>query len=45
VKQIDNPSREEVDEVHQRFTVALVELFNRHKHLMPGWHEKELLVV
>ncbi len=45
VTQIANPSQEEVDEVHQRFKVALKELFDSHKHLMPGWHAKELLIV
>ena len=45
VTQIDSPSQEEVDEVHQRFKVALKELFDSHKHLMPGWHAKELLIV
>ena len=45
VTQIDTPSQEEVDEVHQRFKTALKELFDNHKHLMPGWEAKELLIV
>ena len=45
VTQIESPSQEEVDEVHQRFKAALKELFDSHKHLMPGWDVKELLIV
>ncbi len=45
VTQIATPSQEEVDEVHQRFKTALKELFDNHKHLMPGWEAKELLIV
>ena len=45
VTKIASPSQEEVDEVHQRFKVALKNVFDRHKHLMPGWHAKELLIV
>lgn len=43
--QIANPSQEEVDEIHHKFKVALKELFDGHKHLMPGWDAKELLIV
>ena len=45
VTQIESPSQEQVDEVHQRFKAALKELFDSHKHLMPGWDAKELLIV
>ena len=45
MKQVDSPSQEEVDEVHQRFKAAIRALFDEHKHLMPGWSAKELLIV
>ncbi|CAK0785740.1 hypothetical protein CVIRNUC_008951 [Coccomyxa viridis] len=45
VRQVDSPSQEEVDEVHQRFKAAIRALFDEHKHLIPGWSTKELLIV
>lgn len=45
VVQKDAPSQEEVDAVHQRFCEAIIELFDTHKHLMPGWENKQLTIV
>lgn len=45
MKQVDSPSQEDVNEVHQRFKTAIRALFDEHKHLMPGWSAKELLIV
>ncbi|KAF5307029.1 hypothetical protein FQR65_LT07172 [Abscondita terminalis] len=33
VKRNDNPTREEVEELHKKFTNALIKLFDDHKHL------------
>ncbi len=43
--QCDCPSQEEVDRVHARFTRAIAELFDAHKHLLPGWEAKPLRIV
>ncbi len=45
VVQKDAPSPEEIDAVHQRFCEAITELFDMHKHLMPGWETKQLTIV
>ncbi|KAK9918066.1 hypothetical protein WJX75_000903 [Coccomyxa subellipsoidea] len=45
VVQQDDPSQEEVDAVHARFVTAITELFDTHKHLMPGWEKKKLTIV
>ena len=44
VVQRDEPTQEEVDEVHKRFSDALKALFDQHKHLMAGWNSKELMI-
>lgn len=44
VEQVENPTSEQVDEVHTKFVAELKDLFNRRKHLA-GWHDKELHVM
>jgi arsenate reductase-like glutaredoxin family protein len=34
VEKKESPTKEEIDELHTKFTVALRELFNQHKHKM-----------
>lgn len=38
------PSEERVDELHGRFFRELGALFERHKHLVPGYEEKQLFM-
>lgn len=45
VTQCDNPTQEQVDETHARFCAQLTEMFDSHKHLMPGWEGKKLRIV
>jgi 2-acylglycerol O-acyltransferase 2 len=45
VEQKDDPSQEDVDEVHAQFVAALKALFDGHKHMMPGWESKQLTIV
>lgn len=45
VAQNDHPSQAEVDEVHARFAAAIIDLFNTHKHMLPGWEKKQLTIV
>ena len=42
VKQCDNPTDEEVDRVHAQVVAALVQLYDRYKHLIPGWESRPL---
>jgi hypothetical protein len=35
---------EQVDEVHQQFTVALTQLFDKHKHQY-GWSNRKLTII
>jgi len=44
VKQCDNPTDEEVDRVHALVVEALVQLYERYKHLVPGWETRHLLI-
>ena len=45
VTQEDHPSQEAIDKLHTRFAEATVNLFDEHKHLMPGWETKKLTIV
>ena len=45
VVQSDNPSEEQVRETHERFIAAIAELFDQHKHLLPGWEHKQLEII
>lgn len=45
VKQNDNPTDEQVAETHGRVVKALENLYETHKHLIPGWENKPLHVV
>ncbi len=45
VAQCDNPSEEQVRETHERFIAAVAELFDQHKHLLPGWEHKRLEII
>jgi hypothetical protein len=45
VKQSDNPTPEQVAETHARVVQTLKTLFDTHKHLLPGWENKELILV
>lgn len=45
VVQCDNPTQEQVDATHAAFCGAVQELFDAHKHLMPGWETKKLRIV
>lgn len=45
VTQKDHPTQEEIDQLHARFVAATLDLFNEHKHMMPGWETKTLTVV
>jgi hypothetical protein len=45
VKQCDNPTDEEVDRLHALVVEALVQLYERYKHLLPGWENRPLLVL
>ena len=45
VKQCDNPTDEEVDRVHALVVEAVVQLYERYKHLVPGWENRLLLVL
>lgn len=42
VVQCDNPSQEYVDEIHGKVVKALVDNYNLHRHLLPGWEKKPL---
>lgn len=44
VKQCDNPTDEEVDRVHALVVEATVQLYERYKHLVPGWETRHLLI-
>lgn len=44
VRKADIPSAEEVERVHEQVMAAIRSLFDQHKHLVPGWHEKELQI-
>eukprot|EP00299_Pterocystis_sp_00344_P006111 c17884_g1_i1.p1 GENE.c17884_g1_i1~~c17884_g1_i1.p1 ORF type:complete len:321 (+),score=29.96 c17884_g1_i1:129-1091(+) len=43
-KAIPNPTPEQIDQVHTQFTEALVGLYYRHRHLISGWENRELVV-
>lgn len=46
VAQVDNPTEEQIDELHQRFMVALRDLFDEYKHKVKGgWQNKQLHIV
>jgi hypothetical protein len=40
-----DPSQKDILAVQQQVLAALEALFDQHKHLMPGWQDKTLLVV
>jgi hypothetical protein len=42
VEQTDNPTQEQIDELHQRFIEAMTKLFHGHKHEVSGYEQKEL---
>ena len=44
MKQCDNPTDEEVDRVHALVVEATVQLYERYKHLVPGWETRHLLI-
>jgi 2-acylglycerol O-acyltransferase 2/2-acylglycerol O-acyltransferase 1 len=46
VEQVDNPTVEQIDQLHARFVVELQRLFDEYKHKVGGnWHNKQLHVV
>jgi 2-acylglycerol O-acyltransferase 2 len=46
VEQVDNPTEEQIDQLHARFVVELQKLFDEYKHKVGGnWHNKQLHVV
>lgn len=44
VKQHDNPSQAYVDEIHAKVIKSLVDNYELHRHLLPGWEERPLIV-
>ncbi|CAK0786261.1 hypothetical protein CVIRNUC_009474 [Coccomyxa viridis] len=46
VQQVENPTQEQIDELHAKFTVALQKLFDNNKHVLgPLWAKKKLHVI
>lgn len=46
VSQVDNPTEEQINALHQRFVAALQQLFDEYKHKVDGdWRNKQLLIV
>jgi len=46
VEQVDNPTDEQINQLHERFVAELHKLFDEYKHKVGGnWHNKQLLVV
>lgn len=41
---VAKPSQAQIDEVHARFFRELAALFERHKHLVPGYEDKQLFM-
>lgn len=44
VVQCDNPSDAYVNEIHAKVVKSLVDNYNLHRHLIPGWEDKELIL-
>eukprot|EP00884_Botryococcus_braunii_P015866 jgi/Botrbrau1/2963/Bobra.0026s0031.1 len=44
VVQCDNPSQEYVDEIHAKVLKTLVDNYNLHRHLLPGWEHRPLIL-
>lgn len=44
VKQVDNPSYQEVDLLHAQVAEAVRKLYLQHRHLVPGFEQKDLEV-
>jgi hypothetical protein len=44
VKQCDNPTEDEVDRVHALVVEAVLQLYERYKHLIPGWEDRPLVI-
>ena len=44
VKQCDNPTEEEADKVHALLVEAIVQLYERYRHLIPGWESRPLII-
>ena len=44
VTKTPNPTPAQVDELHRRFIAALIQLFDKHKHLY-GWANKRLSII
>lgn len=42
---LPEPPEELVNAVHAQYVEALCDLFHRHKHRLPGWEERELVVI
>lgn len=45
VVQQDDPSREYVDAVHAQVVEAVQQLYNKHRHVLPGWESRDLTIV
>ncbi|KAK9803780.1 hypothetical protein WJX73_006767 [Symbiochloris irregularis] len=45
VEQADNPTAAYVDLIHMQLTEAVQELYNRHRHVLPGWEQRDLTIV
>lgn len=42
---MDEPSYQEVDQLHAQVTEAVRQLYLRHRHLVPGYEDKDLEIV
>ena len=45
VKQSDKPSVAEVDRIHAEVIEAITQLYEEHKHLIPGWESRPLHII
>lgn len=45
VEQTNEPSKEYVDQIHAQVVTAVQELYNKHRHILPGWDTRDLTII
>ena len=44
VEQQAEPSQEYVDQIHSQVVEAVQKLYNKHRHVLPGWEHRDLTI-